>query len=95
MQIDKFEGADFKYDNSFNIPSEKYANQTFSILNLKIFILHQTLQLGKFEGLDFKYDNGFFKFWHIEKFKGTNFKNDNGFFKISAKIPNANFSLKA
>ena len=34
----------------------------FLIPNLRIFILHQTLQLGKFEGVDFKYDHYFFEF---------------------------------
>ena len=29
---------------------------------LRIFVLHQTLQLNKFEGVNGKYDNGFFEF---------------------------------
>ena len=101
LQLEKFEGADFEYDNSFfkfqpkntkirhfcpkfknfyiytklcsktnsrtlisnmiiifSNSSQKYPSL---VPNLRIFILHQTLQSDKFEGIDFKYDNGFFK----------------------------------
>ena len=34
----------------------------FLVQNLRIFILHQTLQLGKFEGVDVKSDHYFFEF---------------------------------
>ena len=44
---------------TFSNSSQKYASL---VPNLRIFILHQTLQSDKFEGIDFKYDNGFFKF---------------------------------
>ena len=40
---------------------QKYPNQACLIPNLRIFILHQTLQLDKFDGVDFKYDNGSFE----------------------------------
>ena len=39
-----------------------YKLGVFLIPNLRIFILHQTLQLDKFEGVDFKYDHYFFEF---------------------------------
>ena len=39
MQIDKFEGADFKYDNSYlKILARKYTNKAFLVPNLGIFI---------------------------------------------------------
>ena len=65
MQLDKFEGADFKYDNSFfkkNL-AQKYQNKAFLLPNLNIFILHQTLQAENFEDVDLKYDNSFFEFY--------------------------------
>ena len=61
LQLDKFEGADFKYDNIFfQIPAQKYPNHTFLIPNLDSFIFLSNLQLEKFEGADFKYVNKFF-----------------------------------
>ena len=63
LQLDNFEGAKFKYDNSFfQILAQKYQNKAFLVPNLRIFILHQTLQSEKFEDVYFKYDNGFFEF---------------------------------
>ena len=72
LQIYKFEGADFKYDNSlFLILALKYPNKAFLIKNtqqgifspnLCIFVFSQNLQIYKFEGADFKYDNSFLKF---------------------------------
>ena len=34
----------------------------FLVPDLRVFILHQTLQLHKFKGVDFKYDHDFFQF---------------------------------
>ena len=40
LQIDKFEGADFRYDNSFlKILAQKYQNKAFLVPNLAIFII--------------------------------------------------------
>ena len=72
LQLVKFEGADFKYDNSFfKILSQKYPNETFFcqkypnkaflVPNLNIFVFWQNLHLGKFDGADFKYNNSFLK----------------------------------
>ena len=37
--LDKFEGADFKYDDSFlKIPAQKYTNKAFLFPNLGIFV---------------------------------------------------------
>ena len=56
--FDKFEGADFKYDNSFfQIQALEYANKAFLVTNFGIFNYLQILQLDKFEGADFNYDN--------------------------------------
>ena len=67
LQIDKFEDADFKYDNSiFKILSQKYPNKAFLVKNTQIWaflFLQKILQLGKFEGIDFKYNNSFLKFY--------------------------------
>ena len=78
MQVDKFEGADFKYGNSFfkfqskNTltrqfgPKFHYPKSTqtrhFSNRKSEFFVLHENIYFVKFEGADFKYDNGFFKF---------------------------------
>ena len=62
LQLDKFEGADFKLDNIFfQIPAQKYPNHTFLVQNLDFFFSSQNLQLDKSEGVDFKYDNSFFQ----------------------------------
>ena len=71
--FDKFQGADFKYDNSFfNILAQKYPNKAFLLKNTQIrhfqsqiqafLFFREILLLGKFEGADFKYDNIVFKF---------------------------------
>ena len=63
LQLDKFEGADFKYDNSFfKILAQKYPHETFLVLILGILIISRNLQLDKFEGADLKYKNVIFKF---------------------------------
>ena len=63
LYLDKFEGADFKYDSSFlKILSQKYLDNAFLVLNLGISFCHEILHLDKLEGADSKYDNSFFKF---------------------------------
>ena len=37
LQIEKFEAADFKYDNSFKILAQKYPNKALLVQNLGIF----------------------------------------------------------
>ena len=71
FQIDKFEGADFKSDNSlFKVLFQKYPNKTFSVKNTQIthfrskmqaFSLFHVLRLDNFQGADFKYENIFFQ----------------------------------
>ena len=59
LQIDKFEGDDFKYDNGFSKNlAQKAPNKAFLVPNLGIFIFSKILQ---FKGTDFKYEI-FFKF---------------------------------
>ena len=70
LQLDKFEGADFKYDNK--ILAQKYPNKTFLVKNTQIshfwskikafLFFREILQLDKFEGADFKYDKIVFKY---------------------------------
>ena len=56
MHVDKFESADFKYDNSFfKILAKKYPNKAF-------LFFPEILQLDKFEVADFKYDSIVFKY---------------------------------
>ena len=59
LQIDNFEDADFKYDNSFlKFLPKKYPNQAFLVPNSGIFVfVSEILQTDKFEGVGFKYDN--------------------------------------
>ena len=62
LHLNKFEGADFKYDNSFlKFYPKKYPNQAFLVPNLGIFVFFsEILQIDKFEGVGFKYDNRIF-----------------------------------
>ena len=64
MELDKFEGADLKYDNNFffQIAAQKYPNKAFLVWNSAIFILYENLQQDKFEDADLKHDNNIFKF---------------------------------
>ena len=63
MQLEKFEGADLKYDNIFFlILAQKYRNKALLAPNLWVFVFRETLQLDKFEVADLKYDNIIFKF---------------------------------
>ena len=59
--LDKFEGADFKYDNSLlNFLPQNTQLIKFLVSNLGILIFHIISHFSKFEGADFKYDNNFF-----------------------------------
>ena len=57
MQLDKFEGADFKYNNIISKFQPKntqiwhFWSQIYGFL-----MLHQTLKPDKFKDVDFKYD---------------------------------------
>ena len=67
LQLEKFEGADFKYDNMTNMTnsSSKIPKNAFLVPNLSIFfsfLFFEILQLVTFKGADFKYDNIFLKF---------------------------------
>ena len=73
LQIDKFEGADFKYHNSFStILSQKYPNKAILFKNTQIrhfwsqiqafLFFGEILQLDQFKGVDLKYGNIAFKF---------------------------------
>ena len=61
LQLNNFEGADFKYDNNFfQILVQIYPNKAFPFPNL-VFFYCEILQLDKFEGADFIYDNSIFE----------------------------------
>ena len=61
--MNKFEGADFKYDNSFFIFLRKSTQISHFWFQTEAFSLfHEILQLDKFEGADFKYDTIVIKF---------------------------------
>ena len=73
LQLGKFEGCDFKYDNSFlKLQPKKYPNKASFVPNLGIFVFREILQLDKFKGADFKYDNIIFKIL-AQKFPTTAF----------------------
>ena len=56
-------GRRFQISQSYvQNPPQKYANQAFLVQNLRILILHQTLQSDKSESVDFKFGNFFFEF---------------------------------
>ena len=62
MELDKYKGGDFKYDNSFfEILSQDYRKNAFLVPSLGILFFRKTLQLDKFEGGDFKHDNSLSK----------------------------------
>ena len=52
LTFDKFEVADFKYDNSFlkKTISQKYPNKAFLVSNLNIFILSQNFAIRQIRG---------------------------------------------
>ena len=60
LQQGKFE--DFKHDSSIFKLQSKNRKLIIFVPNLRIFILHQTLQLIKLEGINFKHDNDFYEF---------------------------------
>ena len=61
LQLRKFEGVDFKYDNNFfQIPPNTQIRQFWSrALSLFVFF-HETLQFLKFQRADFKHGNSLF-----------------------------------
>ena len=73
LQLEKFQGADFKYDISiFKILGQKYPNKAFLVSNTKkrhcwwqieaFLFFRETLQFDKFEDGDIRYKNIIFKF---------------------------------
>ena len=49
--MDKLEGADFKYDNSFfKILAQKYPNKTFLVPNLAIFVISRNFASRSIRG---------------------------------------------
>ena len=62
LQIDRFEGADFKYDNSFLkfLPKNTQIRHFWSQIQA-FSLFHKILRLDKFEGADFKCDNSSYK----------------------------------
>ena len=62
MQLDRFESADFKYDNNFlKFLFQKYLKRTFLVPNLDITVFRKILQIDRFEDPDSKYGNSFFQ----------------------------------
>ena len=100
LEFGKFEGANFKYNNSF------LKSLGFLVHNLGNFFLKKITKFEEFEVTDFKCDNRFSKFWlkntqisqfwcqicaflffmrNLEfEFHGADFKYDKRFFKILA-----------
>ena len=63
LQLDKFEGANFRYENSFlKFQPENTQIRHFWSKMQAFSLFHEILQLGKSEGADSKYDNIIFKF---------------------------------
>ena len=70
LQLEKFLGTDFKYDNivfqfqprNTQVKHFWYQNEGFLVPNLGIFF-NEILQLDKLEGADFTYDDSFLKFY--------------------------------
>ena len=58
MKFHKFEGVDFKYNNSFSKlqPKDTQMRQFWS-QTYNFFALYKTLRFAKFKGTDFKYEN--------------------------------------
>ena len=91
MQLDKFEDADFKYDNSFSNSSPKIPKQGTFGPKFKDFFLHQTLEQDIFEDHDLKHDNNIFKFQpKVPKYK-IFFENSEFFFFLSETLSKLNF----
>ena len=79
MQLEKFQGADFKYDISiFKILDQKYPNEAFLVKNTQkrhrwcqteaFLFLRETLPFDKFEDDDFKKTTGIFGQKYANKF---------------------------
>ena len=67
LQLNKFEGADFKYDNIvFKLLPQntqiKHAGSQIQPFLFFCLFFHKILQLDKFGGADFEYHDSFFKF---------------------------------
>ena len=98
LQLNKFEGVDFKYEFQPKIPAQKYPNKAILVPNLQIFILHQTLQSEKFEAF-FVLNVSIFKFcMKLRILKNSRLlirKMEIVFFSNSSqKYTNTKFSLK-
>ena len=77
MQLDKFEGADFEYDNIiFNYQPANTHIRNFWSQIWGFLYLHQTSQQNKFEDAVFKYGNIILKFQpqNTQTFFGHKFK---------------------
>ena len=62
LQLDKFEGADFKYDIIvFNFQAKYTQIRHFWSQIQESLFFHQIFQIHKFEGADFKYDDCFLR----------------------------------
>ena len=63
LYFDKFNGGDFKYNNSFFQFQLWNTHKTYLWSRIWCFsFLLEMLHFGKFEGVDLKYNNSFFKF---------------------------------
>ena len=63
LQVDKFEGVDFKHKNTvFEFQLQHICVKAFLVRNLGILVFGKNLQIDKFEGADFKNGNVVFKF---------------------------------
>ena len=55
LMFDKFERANFKYDNSFlKILAQKYPNEAFLVTNLAIFIISRNFAIRPIGGCGFQ-----------------------------------------
>ena len=61
FRLDKIEGADFKYDNIFSNSSKKYANRTFLVTNVGIFIIKWDFAIRQIRRSLFQINNIIFK----------------------------------
>ena len=74
LQLDKFEGADFKYDIIvFNFQAKYTQIRHFWSQIQEFLFFHQIFQIHKFEGADFKYDDCFFKKMDPRKYPNKEF----------------------
>ena len=61
LQLDRFEGADFKYDNIFVKFYPKNTKIRLLCSRVKVILFSRELfEFKKFEGADFKYDNSLY-----------------------------------